>query len=69
MSFYAKSFSHLKVEIKPYQLWLTLDNPQQSHAISSAMIESLTEVLFHAESDPEVRVMHSADCKSHGGLV
>ncbi|MBO9667145.1 MAG: enoyl-CoA hydratase/isomerase family protein [Bdellovibrio sp.] len=57
MSFYSQSFPHLKVTLKQYQLWVTLNNPEQSNAISYEMTDSLTKVLKHADFDSEVRVI------------
>lgn len=57
MSFYSQSFTHLKVQPKGHQLWITLNNPEQSNAITTDMIESLCRVLKHADFDPEIRVM------------
>jgi enoyl-CoA hydratase/carnithine racemase len=58
MDFYTQSFPHLLVQKKtPYQLWLTLNNPDQSNAITEEMIQSLCAVLKHADFDPEVRVI------------
>ncbi|WP_413560535.1 enoyl-CoA hydratase-related protein [Bdellovibrio sp. HCB209] len=57
MSFYSQSFPHLKVSLKKHQLWVTLDNADQSNAITYQMIESLTEVLTYADFDTEVRVI------------
>ncbi|MBC7372106.1 MAG: enoyl-CoA hydratase/isomerase family protein [Bdellovibrionaceae bacterium] len=54
---YSEIFPHLKVEHKDQQLWLTLNNPDQSNAITSEMIESLCKVLKHADFDPDVRVI------------
>lgn len=57
MAFYSQVFTHLKARCEKNILWLTLNNPEQSNAISSEMISSLTMVLKHADSDPAVRVM------------
>ncbi len=57
MSFYEQNFKHLKIEKKNHQLWLALNNPEQSNAITPEMIESLCEVLQHADFDREVRVI------------
>jgi len=57
MDFYAKKFVHLKSEKKSHQLWLTLNNPEQSNAITTEMIESLCSVMKHADFDPEIRVI------------
>lgn len=57
MSFYSQNFTHLKVQPKNHQLWITLNNPEQSNAISTEMIESLCKVLKYADFDPEIRVI------------
>lgn len=57
MSFYAQIFQHLKVAKNNHQLWLTLDNPEQSNAISLEMVASLTQVLKYADFDSDVRVI------------
>ena len=58
MSFYTKIFPHLEVSVKnTHQLWLTLNNPEQMNAITDDMINSLTEVLNHADFDKNIRVV------------
>lgn len=58
MNFYQQSFGHLKVQVKrAHQLWLTLNNPEQMNAITTEMIDSLTRVLTHADSDKNIRVV------------
>lgn len=58
MSYPAGHFPHLKIEIRRHhQLWLKLDNPEQSNAISLPMIDSLTEILKQADFDPKIRVI------------
>jgi 2-(1,2-epoxy-1,2-dihydrophenyl)acetyl-CoA isomerase len=58
MSFYTKSFPHLEVAVKnTHQLWVTLNNPDQMNAITTEMINSLTEVLSHADFDQNIRVV------------
>jgi enoyl-CoA hydratase/carnithine racemase len=58
MSTYAMTYKHLKVELKKtHQLWVTLDNPTQSNAITNEMIDSLTTVLKKADFDPIIRVI------------
>ena len=58
MSFYSQQFPDIEVIIKKnHQLWLTLNNPDQMNAISSNMIDSLIEVLTHADFDQEIRVV------------
>jgi enoyl-CoA hydratase/carnithine racemase len=58
MNFYAKKFEHILVEIKNnYQLWITLNNPDQMNAITLPMIDSLTTVLKHADFDKNIRAI------------
>lgn len=57
MNFYSSQFAHLKLNLKNHQLWISLNNPEQSNAISYEMTSSLIAVLKHADFDPEVRVI------------
>ncbi|NUN04719.1 MAG: enoyl-CoA hydratase/isomerase family protein [Bdellovibrio sp.] len=57
MGFYDQSFTHLKSSLQNHILWITLNNPEQSNAISLEMVSSLTQVLKHADFDPAVRVI------------
>ncbi|MNK12087.1 putative enoyl-CoA hydratase echA8 [compost metagenome] len=57
MSFYSQVFPHLKTLRDNHILWLTLDNPEQSNAISLDMVSSLTQVLKYADFDSDVRVI------------
>lgn len=57
MSFYSQIFPHLKVNLASSVLWVTLDNPEQSNAISLEMVDSLTQVLKYADFDAKVRVI------------
>ena len=58
MDFYQQSFEHLKIEIKNhYQLWITLNNPDQMNAITLSMVDSLTTVLKYADFDQNIRVI------------
>ncbi|MFS4460735.1 enoyl-CoA hydratase-related protein [Bdellovibrio sp. HCB2-146] len=57
MSFYSQIYPHLKVNLDKHQLWVTLDNAEQSNAISLEMISSLTQVLKYADFDSDVRVI------------
>lgn len=57
MDFYSQQFPQLLVQKKNHELWLTLNNPEQSNAITYEIIESLTRVLKHADFDPDVRVI------------
>ncbi|WP_373997851.1 enoyl-CoA hydratase-related protein [Bdellovibrio bacteriovorus] len=57
MDFYSEKFTHLKTQLSGHILWLTLDNVEQSNAISLEMVDSLTRVLRRADFDPQVRVI------------
>ncbi|MFZ3229715.1 MAG: enoyl-CoA hydratase-related protein [Pseudobdellovibrio sp.] len=57
MSFYNQNYKHLKIKTNEQQLWITLNNPDQSNAISMEMIDSLTTVLRYADFDAEIRVI------------
>nr|WP_295903721.1 enoyl-CoA hydratase-related protein [uncultured Bdellovibrio sp.] len=57
MSFYSQAFQHLKLSLSSHTLWVMLNNPEQSNAISLEMVDSLTRVLKHADFDPAVRVI------------
>lgn len=57
MGFYQQSFTHLQASLKNHTLWVTLNNPEQSNAISLDMVASLTQVLKHADFDSNVRVI------------
>lgn len=58
MSYPSGHFPDLKVEVRHHdQLWVKLSNPEQSNAISSAMIDSLCEILPQADFDPNIRVI------------
>lgn len=57
MSFYSQNFTHLKASLQSHILWVTLNNPEQSNAISLEMVDSLTRVLKYADFDPAVRVI------------
>jgi len=57
MDFYSQSFPQLLVQKKNHQLWVTLNNPDQSNAITEDMIGSLCRVLKQADSDSQIRVI------------
>ena len=58
MNFYAQNFEHIKVEVKnKYQLWIRLNNPDQMNAITLPMIDSLTNILKHADFDKNIRAI------------
>lgn len=61
MSFYKNNFAHLELEggedDENGLLWIYLNNPDNRNAITSKMIDSLTNVLKHADYDPAIRVI------------
>lgn len=57
MSFYSQNHAQLKIKLSGSILWVGLDNPVQSNAISLEMTNSLTGLLKHADFDSEVRVI------------
>jgi enoyl-CoA hydratase/carnithine racemase len=57
MSFYSQIFTHLKVTRADSVLWVSLDNPEFSNAISLEMVDSLVTVLRQADNDPTVRAV------------
>lgn len=61
MSNYDQSYDHLDISLgsdeQKHILWLTLNNPEASNAISKEMIESLVHVLDQADNDAQVRVI------------
>jgi 2-(1,2-epoxy-1,2-dihydrophenyl)acetyl-CoA isomerase len=57
MDFYAQNWPHLKTELKANQLWLTLNNPDQSNAITTEMILSLTTMLKHADYERDIHII------------
>lgn len=57
MGFYTQSFEQLKVQKRNSQLWVSMDNPDASNAITYEMTESLIKVLKYADFDPEIRVI------------
>ncbi len=58
MNYYSQQFPDLEITIKnTHQLWVTLNNPDQMNAITTNMINSLTEVLTHADFDKNIRVV------------
>lgn len=57
MAFYKQNFAHISLKLSASVLWITLNNPEQSNAISLEMVESLTAILKHADFDPLVRVI------------
>ncbi|UOF01476.1 enoyl-CoA hydratase-related protein [Bdellovibrio reynosensis] len=57
MSYYSQMFTHVKTDRSDGILWLTLANQEQSNAISTEMIDSLTNLLRHADFDPDVKVI------------
>lgn len=57
MSFYSQIFTHIKISRADSVLWLSLDNPDFSNAISLEMVSSLTSILREADSDRHIRVV------------
>jgi 2-(1,2-epoxy-1,2-dihydrophenyl)acetyl-CoA isomerase len=57
MDFYSQKFPQVLAEKKNHQLWVTLNNPEQSNAITYEMIDSLCKVLKHADFDQDIRVI------------
>jgi 2-(1,2-epoxy-1,2-dihydrophenyl)acetyl-CoA isomerase len=57
MNYYLKPFTDLVVEQKVNSLWITLNRPDASNAYSTGMVNSLVEVLKHADNDHTVRVI------------
>lgn len=57
MDFYSQQFSQVLLQKKNHQLWVTLNNSEQSNAITYDMIGSLCTVLKHADVDPDIRVI------------
>jgi 2-(1,2-epoxy-1,2-dihydrophenyl)acetyl-CoA isomerase len=57
MSFYLTHFEDLLVEKKNHSLWITLNRPEASNAYSTNMVQGLVQVLKHADSDNQIRVI------------
>lgn len=57
MSFYSQTYTHIKLQQREHQLWITLNNPEQSNAITLEMVDSLCKVLKYADFDPNIRVI------------
>lgn len=57
MNFYLRPFEDLLVIKNNYSVWITLNRPDASNAYSINMVQALVEVLKHADSDTEVRVI------------
>lgn len=57
MAFYSQIFTHLKASRADSVLWLSLDNPEFSNAISLDMVNSLATVLREADQDPQIRAV------------
>ena len=57
MTTYTPTLPHLKTHLDGATLWLTLNNPEQSNAITLDMIDSLTRTLKQADFDPAVRMI------------
>lgn len=72
MSFYAQMYPHLQLLKDKHLLWVTLDNTEQSNAISMNVVESLTTVLRFADFDSDVRVIiltGAGNCFCAGGDI
>jgi enoyl-CoA hydratase/carnithine racemase len=57
MSLYQEEYKDLKVKLDGHLLWVTLNNPSMSNAISDDMINSLCLLLDRADTDRDVRVI------------
>lgn len=57
MSFYLNKFNDLLVEKVNQTLWITLNRPEARNAYSIEMVRALVEVLKHADSDNQIRVI------------
>jgi 2-(1,2-epoxy-1,2-dihydrophenyl)acetyl-CoA isomerase len=60
LDYYNKKFTHIKIKREKATkgiLWIFLNRPNKKNAFSSGMINSLTEVLAHADYDPEIKVI------------
>ncbi len=57
MSYYLKPFTDLLVEQKGNSLWITLNRPDSSNAYSTGMVNSLVEVIRHADIDNSIRAI------------
>ena len=57
MNFYKQDFNELTIKTEKHLLWVTLENPKTSNAISYNIIDSLTTALNFADQDPNVRVI------------
>lgn len=57
MSFYEKTFADIIVLKKQNSLWIKLNRPEMSNAISDDMIDSLELVLGYADEDNDIRVI------------
>ncbi|MBS1972162.1 MAG: enoyl-CoA hydratase/isomerase family protein [Bdellovibrionales bacterium] len=56
-SFYSQTYPHIKLQRRDHQLWITLNNPEQSNAITLEMVDSFCKVLKYADFDPSIRVI------------
>lgn len=57
MSYYLKQFEDLLVVQKDFSLWITLNRPEASNAYSINMVNSLVDVVKHADSDNSIRAI------------
>ncbi len=54
-NFYQKIYTELLLEKEDHLLWLTLNNPKTSNAISLEMVDELVSVLAEADMDSDIR--------------
>lgn len=50
-----QNFKQLKLELKDHSLWITLNRPKNSNALSIDMIDELVSTLYKADSDNNIR--------------
>ena len=76
MSYYDKTFPDLKLKTQTFEdqtcLWIGLNRPGSRNALSLDMIESLVQVLGHADRDSKIKAMviyGEGNCFSAGGDI
>ena len=76
MSYYEKTFSDLKLKTQTFEdqtcLWIGLNRPDSRNALSLGMVESLVQVLGHADRDSKIKAMviyGEGNCFSAGGDI
>jgi len=70
--FYNKTYTELLLEKENHNLWLTLNNPKTSNAISIEMVDELVSVLAQADMDSDIRCIILTGAGKHfcaGGNV